>query len=307
MGGPRSGGDPHAFRRTSRCRPRRDRESSSASPGDPEHAVLDCPFAALRRCGPFRRIRMCRPRGRVRSHPDMDEGMGVRLFIGIVLALALSALAGCGPTDEDPLSLFAGVGSERAGEVLLEWTGGPPGVPHWQYRCRSFGGWASGDGTCGQGNVHAPEWGEWRDIQRKRTRITRHRVTGLTPGVFYEFQVRPRSEDGRNAPSEPAEVMAHPVGFDGVVHAIHGRLLEVGARSGLATPTSPSLSRRAAVGEGVRARSITQSTVGPCASTPLPAGSSRDTRQKARRTELMTSSTRSSRRSGSSRSARTRR
>ena len=153
----------------------------------------------------------------------------VRFLIAFtVSALALSGCRSLEDSSSGPLTLAVFVSARAAGEVVLEWTGGPPGVQRWQYRCLAVWGTEYEEGPCGEWIAAPRDWGDWRNIPLKRTRTTRHRVSGLQPGVFYEFQVRPHSSDGLGEPSQPAKAIGTTAGSDGIVHTIHADRLEPG-------------------------------------------------------------------------------
>lgn len=79
-----------------------------------------------------------------RERRAWEEGCAamLRILIGIALAAAALASVGCSSPSEEPLTLAVFTGSRAAGEVVLEWTGGAPGVQRWQYR--SQGWWEYG-------------------------------------------------------------------------------------------------------------------------------------------------------------------
>ncbi len=146
------------------------------------------------------------------------------LLLFVVLLVAASAFAGCGRFEDQSLTVTAFIGSEGAGEVVLEWAGGPRDVQLWQYQYRR------------PSPLRVVPWGdEWRDIPLESVRLARHRVEGLEPGRGYHFRMRPVSWSGLGAPSELASSVSSEVGIDGIVIAGHRLALERGGRFRLPT------------------------------------------------------------------------
>ena len=154
----------------------------------------------------------------------------LRILIGIALTAAALASVSCSSPSEEPLTLAVFTGSRAAGEVVMEWTGGAPGVQRWQYR--SQGWWEYGRPWPDSAGFSWDQWfqSEWKNVPPKRTRVTRYRVRGLEPRYRYTFQVRPRTATGAAAPSEPAAGNASQAGPDGVVYAYSDTPLERGGQ-----------------------------------------------------------------------------
>ncbi len=62
--------------------------------------------------------------------------------------------------------------------LLLEWAGGPDGIATWQYRKRA---WTDAEPGL---------WGDWADIPGDLAVERRYEVTGLSPGLRYDFELR---------------------------------------------------------------------------------------------------------------------
>ena len=81
--------------------------------------------------------------------PRLRE-LTMRLIGALATVVASAMLTSCSSGADvpaEPLTLWA-FASDRPGEVILEWSGGPPGFPRWEYRI----------------SRPSSDEGEWQDI-----------------------------------------------------------------------------------------------------------------------------------------------
>ena len=124
-------------------------------------------------------------------------------------------------TTADSRGLVAITGGSE-GEIVLEWTPADERTQRWQYREKAA--WAYRNGQ-----YYEPTWSAWLDVPQSDANTQSLRVTGLTPGWVYEFQVRPRPA-GAGAASRVIDGATAVFGSDGIPEALSGFFLERGRR-----------------------------------------------------------------------------
>ena len=120
----------------------------------------------------------------------------------VALVVASMVTASCSPGERLTLTAFTGSG---AGEVVLEWTGGPRSARGWQYQYRP-------------GTEDALWADEWHDVPGSG-RVRTLRVGGLEQTRRYQFRVRPQLRSGTGEPSEASASETALIGYDGVAVA----------------------------------------------------------------------------------------
>ena len=124
-------------------------------------------------------------------------------------------------TTADSRGLVAITGGSE-GEIVLEWTPADQRTQRWQYREKPA--WAYRNGQ-----YYEPPWSAWLDVPQSDANTRSLRLTGLTPGWVYEFQVRPRPAGG-GAVSMVADGHTATFGPDGIPEEQPGTILERGRR-----------------------------------------------------------------------------
>ena len=106
-------------------------------------------------------------------------------------------------------------GSE--GEVVLEWTPADQRTQRWQYAYKDQ-------------YTDDPTWSAWVDVPHSDATTQSLRVTGLAPGGFYVFEVRPWLRVGAGAASEDVDGFTATIGSDGIAMEEPWFCLERGRR-----------------------------------------------------------------------------
>lgn len=105
------------------------------------------------------------------------DGVAIALdTCGVDLDANATVTATFGDEPVNPMLLVVNDGSNTS--LLLEWFGYPDGVTRWEYRQRE---WTGSD---------EPQWGDWTRIPNSTSTTRSYRVTSLTTGSLYGFQVR---------------------------------------------------------------------------------------------------------------------
>ena len=125
-------------------------------------------------------------------------------------------------TTADSRGLVAITGGSE-GEMVLEWTPADERTQRWQYREKAA--WAYRNGQ-----YYEPTWSAWLDVPQSDANTQSLRVTGLTPGWVYEFQVRPWRRAGAGAASRVIDGSTAVFGSDGIPVALSGFFVERGRR-----------------------------------------------------------------------------
>lgn len=112
-----------------------------------------------------------------------------------------------------PVPTLTTIATGNAGEILLEWSGGPAGVTRWQYR---------------RDDGRDDTWQAWTDIPNSTASTTSHLVSGLDDDRGYYFEVRPVLASGPGKASS-TELGATPqIGADGIPEAYPQQIVEGG-------------------------------------------------------------------------------
>lgn len=140
------------------------------------------------------------------TYPRGAEGEGAvnlsALFDRIVASVRLTPdWESCGPPPVGPRPELAVVSDGATDGFLIEWSGGPEGARHWQYRTgvnADYWWWGG--------------WSAWKDIPGGEAASRSYRVTGLQAGSFYQVQVRAVVGGVGSAPSALVDVRTHVEG-----------------------------------------------------------------------------------------------
>ncbi len=106
----------------------------------------------------------------------------------------------CGQPPVGPPPELAVISDGATDSFIMEWSGGPEGARHWQYR------------TARSVNFRWEGWGAWRDVPNSGATPRSYRVTGLGSGARYDVQVRAVVDGVGGAPSDPVQVHTHAEG-----------------------------------------------------------------------------------------------
>ncbi len=95
------------------------------------------------------------------------------------------------------------IATGNAGEILLEWSGGPAGVKRWQYRRDD-------------GRERDYTWQAWTDIPNSTATTTSYLVSGLVSYRGYLFEVRPVLTNGPGTASSTEPGVTPRIRADGI-------------------------------------------------------------------------------------------
>ena len=152
----------------------------------------------------------------------------------------------CGQPPVGPPPELAVVSDGATDGFIMEWSGGPEGARHWQYRTGRlvYYWWWEG-------------WSAWKDVPGSGATPRSYRVSGLQAGSSYEVQIRAVVGGVGGAPSASVEVRTH---VEGQHPVLYGYQMVVGDgrtewRLGHFVITIP---------EGVRVEPMSSSGDDPC-------------------------------------------